>query len=79
MVYPNAFSQFETLLKTFLCLNLNIIHTRAKSRRHQSCNDSSKYVHIALEGQPTIVVDDLFVVDHFILNTQTTRVASLFI
>ncbi|KAJ0444930.1 hypothetical protein HanPI659440_Chr13g0513831 [Helianthus annuus] len=39
----------------------------------------SKYVHIALEGQPTIVVDDLFVVDHFILNAQTTRVAPLFI
>ncbi|KAF5800460.1 hypothetical protein HanXRQr2_Chr07g0316231 [Helianthus annuus] len=37
----------------------------------------SKYVRIALEGQPTIVVDDLFVMDHFILNAQTRRLSLL--
>ncbi|KAJ0754261.1 hypothetical protein HanPI659440_Chr09g0344891 [Helianthus annuus] len=90
MVDANAFSQFETLLKTFLYSNLTTIRTPTKSCRHQSgwgftweydivtkvglslatldLELHSKYVRMALEGQPTIVVDDLFVVDHFILN-----------
>ncbi|KAF5783590.1 hypothetical protein HanXRQr2_Chr11g0509711 [Helianthus annuus] len=107
MVDSNAFSQFETLSKTFLCSNLTTVCTPTKSCRHQSgwgftweydivtkvgvalpiqlsfatldLELHSKYVRMALEGQPTIVVDDLFVVDHFILNPQTRRVAPLFI
>ncbi|MFS8024681.1 hypothetical protein Hanom_Chr16g01466241 [Helianthus anomalus] len=88
MVDANAFSEFETLSKTFLCSNLTIVRTPTKSCRHQSGWGftweyvnflHSKYVRMALEGHPTIVVDDLFVVDHFILNPQTRRVAPLFI
>ncbi|MFS8001846.1 hypothetical protein Hanom_Chr13g01195151 [Helianthus anomalus] len=92
MVDANAFSEFETLSKTFLCSNLIIVRTPTKSCRHQSgwgftweydivtkVGLPSKYVRMALEGHPTTVVDDLFVVDHFIRNPQTRRVAPLFI
>ncbi|MFS8018771.1 hypothetical protein Hanom_Chr15g01395961 [Helianthus anomalus] len=77
MIDANTFSQFETLSKTFLCWNLTTVGQLSLATLDLELH--SKYVHMALEGQPTIVVDDLIVVDHFILNTQTRRVTPLFI